>query len=201
MLKHGFADDLPDGHTRGKRRIRILEDHLQLRAQFTHLAFAVMRDVFAVEINFSVGDIVQFQKGPAHGRLSAAGLPHDPEHAAALQFKAHVLHRVHVNLHFARQTLFQRKIFFQMLDFENIFPAVTFFRLHGFSLHIFQIFVHDNLLMSFRITVTRHTMCGAYPNGFGIFARAFFYAFVAALPKIAIIGQIDGVGHIPGYIV
>ena len=44
-----FADDLADRHARVKRRIGILKDDLDLAAQATHLAAAVMRHVGSVE--------------------------------------------------------------------------------------------------------------------------------------------------------
>ena len=66
-----------------QRRLRILEDHLDARAQRPHLGLAEAADLDAVELNAAGGRLQQPHQQPAERGLAGAGLADEAEHGAA----------------------------------------------------------------------------------------------------------------------
>ena len=79
-----FAHDVPDGHTRVERCVRVLKDDLHLAANRTHLAAFQRRDVTAVEDDLAGGGVRQLDQRAREGRLATARLADEPERLPGL---------------------------------------------------------------------------------------------------------------------
>src|SRR5215813_12651603 len=78
----GRADDRADGMPRVQRRVRVLEDHLDVPPERPHLAWPQVGDVVAVEDDLPAGGLKQTGQQAAGGRLAASRLSHQPERLA-----------------------------------------------------------------------------------------------------------------------
>ena len=67
-----LGDDVAHRHARIERRVRILEDHLQLLALLTQLLAAQLGDVDSVEDHLAGRRGDELGDHPAEGRLAAA---------------------------------------------------------------------------------------------------------------------------------
>src|SRR5262249_20015521 len=74
-----LRDDLAHGHARVQRRVRILEDDLELTSNLPHAPARQLRDVLTVEDDPSVGRIEKPDHRPSERRLSASGLADQTE--------------------------------------------------------------------------------------------------------------------------
>jgi hypothetical protein len=77
-----LADDLTARQARVERRVRVLEDHVQISPVRPQLAPRQVRDVVPVETDRSRGRLDQAQDAVGDGRLPAAGLADQAEHLA-----------------------------------------------------------------------------------------------------------------------
>ena len=78
-----LGDDVTGGHPRVQRRVRVLEDDLDLAAVLLERAAAHLRDVPALVEDRPLGRLLQRDQQLRHGRLAAAGLPDQAEGLAA----------------------------------------------------------------------------------------------------------------------
>ena len=69
-----LGDDVVDRHPRVQRRVRVLEDDLQVAAQRPHRRAAELGQLPAVVLHRADGGRLQVEDRPAGGRLAAAGL-------------------------------------------------------------------------------------------------------------------------------
>ena len=90
----GLLDQLGDTHPGVQTARRILEDHLHVLAQGTHLVLADFGDLLALEPDLAAVRHQQVVDDPARGALAAAGLTHDGERLAFKHVKAYVVDRV-----------------------------------------------------------------------------------------------------------
>jgi hypothetical protein len=79
-----FGEDVVDGHRRIERGVRILEDDLDLLAERPAFLLAQAGDQPAAVADLPAGDRGEAEQGPAQGRLSRAGLPHETDGLASV---------------------------------------------------------------------------------------------------------------------
>ncbi len=79
---HRRLDDGADGVPGVQRRVRVLEDHLEVAAGFPHPSGGPVGDVLAVEQDGAAGGFEQPGDQAARGRLAAAGLADQPQRLA-----------------------------------------------------------------------------------------------------------------------
>ena len=85
------GDDLAHAPARIERRVRVLEDHLQLAPVRPQLAVRERRDVVAAEAQRAARRLEQPDEEPAERRLAAAGLADDAERLAAAHLERHAV--------------------------------------------------------------------------------------------------------------
>ena len=115
-----FGNNIADGHSGRKRRIRILENQLNIRTVLAHFAAFYVGDVITLEENFTAVRFVKFEYRSAQSGFAATGLAHYADSRAGLDGKTDVIHRFEVNERFAEQRLFNREVFLKVVNFENI---------------------------------------------------------------------------------
>ena len=71
MNSDRFRNDISDRHSRRQRRIRILEDKLNIRAVFLHFLAADVRYIFALEENLPAVRLIKFENGSSERGFSA----------------------------------------------------------------------------------------------------------------------------------
>ena len=90
-----LADDRTARHARVQRRVRILEDHVQLASQRPHLPSREMRDVDAAQQDLAGGRLGEPHDAVGDGRFAAAGLADQPEQLPATELERDIVHSVH----------------------------------------------------------------------------------------------------------
>src|SRR6478609_10056363 len=90
---HRVGDDRADALAGVQRRVRILEDHLHLAPERSHVPCPEMLDRSSLEDDLAVGRLEQPHDGPAQRRLPTAGLADEPEGLALADHEAHVVDR------------------------------------------------------------------------------------------------------------
>ena len=95
MDNHRLFDDLRAGLTRIKRRVGILENHLNAAAL---AACAVFLEVerLTLERDGSACRLMEANKAPSQGRLAAPGLADDAESLALVHLEVHARERMQV---------------------------------------------------------------------------------------------------------
>src|SRR4029450_9242112 len=89
------ADDRPDPLARVQRRVRVLEDHLDLAPELAKLIALEVRDVLAVELDRALGDRQQPADQAGQGGLAPAGLADYAEGLATEHLQGDAVHGVH----------------------------------------------------------------------------------------------------------
>src|SRR4051812_963470 len=89
------GDDRADGLARVERRVRVLEDHLDLAPERLQLLAREARDVAALVLDRAARRVEQAGDEARRGALAAAGLPHDPERLALGDVERDAVDRVH----------------------------------------------------------------------------------------------------------
>ena len=84
-----LGQDVADVHRGVQRRVRVLEDHLQVAAELAAILAADPGDVVALECDRARGDRRQAQDGPADRRLSRARLADEAERATLADAQRH----------------------------------------------------------------------------------------------------------------
>ena len=92
-----LADDRSDRPARVERRVRILEDELDLAAQGAQRAGLPVGDVLAVVSDRAARRLEQARDEACDGGLPAAGLSDEAERATAGNVERHPVHRVHLS--------------------------------------------------------------------------------------------------------
>ena len=88
-----LADDRPDGLARVQRRVRVLEDHLELAPQGLELPAREIGDLLAIDLDAAARGVEQASQQPRGRGLAAAGLTDDSERLAALHLEGQAVHR------------------------------------------------------------------------------------------------------------
>src|SRR5262249_42181155 len=91
----GRADDRADGMPRVQRRVRVLEDHLDVPPERPHLAWPQVGDVVAVENDPPSGGLKEAGQQTAGGRLAASRFAHQPERLALADAEVNAVDRPH----------------------------------------------------------------------------------------------------------
>src|SRR3954447_267363 len=114
------TDDLPDPFAWVQRGVGVLEDHLHLPPQRSHLAAAEARDLPPFESDRAGGRLDQLQHRPAGGRLAAAGLADQAERLAALDPEADPVDRPHlVDFAVDQDSALDREVLDEVVDLEQ----------------------------------------------------------------------------------
>ena len=79
-----LADDVDDAHARIERRIRILEDHLQLELLATRLSRCLSAKALAAPVALARGKRQQAGGEPSERRFAAAGFADEADHFAGM---------------------------------------------------------------------------------------------------------------------
>src|SRR5262249_45395247 len=85
------GEDLPDGHPRIQRAVRVLGDHLHLSPDRPQRIVVERREVAPLEHDLPAGGPLELQDAPAGGRLAAPGLAHQAERLTAADLEAHAV--------------------------------------------------------------------------------------------------------------
>ena len=120
MRAHRFADDLADRHTRRKAGVRILEDHLHMRAQRAQLLLGELCKVLPLEHDRTAGHIMQAQDRAADRGLAAAGFAHKAHRRAAFDGEGHIVHSLHESLGPAKGGGVNGIILFEVLYYQEV---------------------------------------------------------------------------------
>jgi hypothetical protein len=113
------ADDRTHGVPRVERRVRVLEDHLYVPAQWAHCRLRHMGDVPALEDDLARGRLEQTGEQPARGRLATAGLADQGERLALLHREIQPVHGLHVALDALQQALADGEVLLQSGGFQQ----------------------------------------------------------------------------------
>src|SRR3712207_9583232 len=81
----GLGHDVEHRQPRVERRVRVLEDDLDVTAQRTHPLAPEPDDLPALETHRTLGGRLQVEDGPPGGGLPAAGLTDEAQHLAGVQ--------------------------------------------------------------------------------------------------------------------
>ncbi len=120
-----LADDVPDGHARVERRVRILEDHLHPAAHATHLFAGERRELGAIELHRSRSGLVELEDRASGRRFAAAGLSDEAERLAPLDEEIDPVDGAHrTDLTLEDDPLRQREVHLERLHREKVHSAV-----------------------------------------------------------------------------
>src|SRR6185312_5769968 len=115
-----LTHDVEHRQPRVQRRVRVLEDDLDLPAQRPHRRPVEPDQLPAVVLDRTFGGRLQVEDRPAGGRLAAAGLADQPERLAREQGQVDPVDRLDVADRTADQALaLDREVFLQAADLEH----------------------------------------------------------------------------------
>ena len=142
---HRFAHDFADGHTRRKRRIRILEDHLEVRTHLSQSVAFEFFDVLAFEYDFAARRFVQAENGSAESRFSAARFAHYTDCVPRLEFERNAVHRFEIHGVALYKALGYRKVLLKVVDDKKIIVVLrlllVFYARRDFGINDFFFYV------------------------------------------------------------
>ena len=95
LQEHRGGDDLAHAFARVQRRARVLEDELDLAAEWLQRPAAQVRDVAAAETQRAASGLEQAHDAPGQRALATARLPDDPQRLPLGQADRDVVHGVH----------------------------------------------------------------------------------------------------------
>src|SRR5579864_4608165 len=124
-----LADDVAHRHARIQRRIRILENDLELAANRPHLLAREPRDVAPVEDDLAGCRLDELDDRARQRRLAAARLAYEPERLTRLDREVDAVDRMHLPDRTLQQPGADRKVLDQILDPEQIVAHIHL--LHG----------------------------------------------------------------------
>ncbi|MNT31227.1 hypothetical protein D3C72_1670550 [compost metagenome] len=110
---------------RVERRVGILEHDLDAPSQRAQGAGARPPEVLAVEKNAALVRFDQAQERPRHGRLAAAGFPHQPQRLPARHAERHVVHGPHDLFFSAQPAAAALKALDQVADLQKVAHALS----------------------------------------------------------------------------
>ena len=103
----------------------ILEDHLHTPSQRPQLGLIELRDVLAVEVDGSLGRLVEADDRASDGGLAAAGLADEPDGLALLDRQGDVVDRADVShVPVENEAALDREIDLEMLELDEWAGAV-----------------------------------------------------------------------------
>ncbi len=109
-----LADQVPGVQARVERRVRILEDHLDVAPHRAHLLGRHVGDVLAGQADRAGARLHQLHQQAPGGRLA-----HQRQRLAGAQIERHALDRVHVGHHLAEGAGLDRKALGQARHFQH----------------------------------------------------------------------------------
>ena len=113
-----LLDDRADAHPRIQRRVRILEDDLEVPARAAQFAGRELPDVQLLEPDLARRRLDQPQHAPPGRRLAAPGLADEAERLAGRDGEAHVVDGPH-RRRLAEQRPARRKLLDEVLDLDE----------------------------------------------------------------------------------
>ena len=119
MNAERLGDDLANGHPRVQRRVRVLEDDLDVTSYGPHLSALVCGDVRPVENDPPGSRLDQLDERASKGRLPAAGLAHDPERLAALDGEVDAVDGAHLANRVLEDPRLDRKVLDEPFDAQE----------------------------------------------------------------------------------
>ena len=119
MDAEALADGGGDRRAGVERRVRILEHDLHPAPVALELGALDVGDIRPVEHDPAAGWLDQAQERPSHGRLAAAGLPHQAQRLATPDVEAHVVDRLHLADLALQDPAAQGEELGQMLDLDQ----------------------------------------------------------------------------------
>ena len=120
MHLYRFTDDFSYGHTRRKRRVWVLEYHLEVGAHLPKSVAFEFFNVFPLKDNLAFRRFVQSKDGSAESRLSASGFSDDTDSVPRFEFERNAVHRFQIHGVALYKALGNREILFQIVHDENI---------------------------------------------------------------------------------
>ena len=114
-----LGDDLAHRHPRVQRRVRILEDDLDVSPDGPHLPALEAGDVLALEHDLAGGRLEQLDDGPSEGRLAATRLSDDAERLAGLHRQVDAVHRLHLPDRVLEEARLDREVLDEPFDPEE----------------------------------------------------------------------------------
>ncbi|MNV03149.1 hypothetical protein D3C71_934020 [compost metagenome] len=118
-----LADQVPGVQARIQRRVRILEDHLDMTPHLPHLVGRHVRHVLPGQADSPFGRLNQLHQQAAGGGLSGTGLAHQCQRFTGAQGERHALDRVHIGHHLAKGARLDGKALGQAGDFQHGGPV------------------------------------------------------------------------------
>ena len=115
-----LADDLAHGHAWVERAVGVLENHLELAATGAQRFTAQLRDVLALEKDAPRRRLKEPDDGAAQRGLATAAFAHEPERFAGSELQAHVIHGLHMRAHPPEESVLDREMDFEVVDFEEV---------------------------------------------------------------------------------
>ena len=115
-----LGDDLAHRHPRVQRRVRVLEDDLDVASDRTHLAARKRCDVLAVEDDPAGRRLEELDDGSAERRLAAAGFTDDPERLATAHREIDTVDRLYLPDGVLEQSRLDRKVLDETLDAQDV---------------------------------------------------------------------------------
>jgi hypothetical protein len=117
-------DDVAHRHARVQRRIRVLEDDLELAPHVSHLRPAEARDVTAVEDDLAGRRLDELDDRARQRRLAAAGLAHEAERLPRLHREVDSVHRMDLPDGALEEPGPNREVLDETLDPEEVVALV-----------------------------------------------------------------------------
>src|SRR2546423_8452416 len=124
-----FAHDLPHGHARVQRTVRILEDDLHFPPDLVQLLFVRLEDAPPLEKRLTRRGRDQPQDRARHGGLARTGFTDQAQGFALLDVKADVVDRLDVRHGGLEQPALDREVLDEVVDLEQ--GTVGIGRNHG----------------------------------------------------------------------
>ncbi|RPK76440.1 hypothetical protein EES42_03360 [Streptomyces sp. ADI95-17] len=119
-----LPDDVADRHARVQRGVGVLEHHLDVAAHRLQGAPGQLGDVLALVPDRAGRRLFQVHQHLGHGRLPAAGLPHDAERLARREVEGDPVDRLDgTDLLLDQDSLGQRVVLDQIADLQDRFAA------------------------------------------------------------------------------
>ena len=124
MIRQQLADDRAHGHVRIQRGIRILKDHLHLRAQGAQLLFAQRCNIRSLQKDFAGGRLVKAYNRARERGFAASGFAHETKAFAFKNIQRNMVYRLDVlhrtPEHTVRKGTFDREPLADILHLDEL---------------------------------------------------------------------------------
>src|SRR4029077_14942069 len=125
VAPQGLPDDASDAVAGVERRVRVLEHHLHPPPQWPELGLTELRDVLTVEVDRSLGRLVEAGERVAAGGTSAARLADEPDGLTFLDRQRDVVDRPDVaDVTVENEPALDREVDLEVLELDEWAGAV-----------------------------------------------------------------------------